>query len=59
MNNTRAALTIAAATIVKTTGLTLPGGRALTQQNAFRYGQYADNLTPVNPAYSLLDRQAP
>jgi type IX secretion system PorP/SprF family membrane protein len=59
MNNPRAALTIAAATIVKTIGLTLlllTGGKVLAQQNAFRYSQYADNLTPVNPAYSLLDK---
>lgn len=29
---------------------------AMAQQNTFSYNQYADNLTPVNPAYSLLDK---
>src|ERR1700733_7097494 len=30
--------------------------RAVAQQAAFTYTQYMDNLTPVNPAYSLLDK---
>jgi len=36
--------------------LLLTGSRAWAQQNNFSYNQYADNLTPVNPAYSLLDK---
>ncbi|AMR32607.1 hypothetical protein A0256_14835 [Mucilaginibacter sp. PAMC 26640] len=36
--------------------LLLSGTGAVAQQNAFSYNQYADNLTPVNPAYSLLDK---
>ncbi|OOQ59961.1 PorP/SprF family type IX secretion system membrane protein [Mucilaginibacter pedocola] len=32
------------------------GSSAMAQQNLFSYNQYADNLTPVNPAYSLLDK---
>jgi type IX secretion system PorP/SprF family membrane protein len=32
------------------------GSKAFAQQNTFSYNQYADNLTPVNPAYSLLDK---
>ncbi|OOQ59064.1 PorP/SprF family type IX secretion system membrane protein [Mucilaginibacter pedocola] len=36
--------------------LAFMGGSAMAQQNLFSYNQYADNLTPVNPAYSLLDK---
>lgn len=36
--------------------LLLTGSRIRAQQNTFSYNQYADNLTPVNPAYSLLDK---
>nr|WP_294943272.1 PorP/SprF family type IX secretion system membrane protein [uncultured Mucilaginibacter sp.] len=36
--------------------LLLTGSRVAAQQNTFSYNQYADNLTPVNPAYSLLDK---
>ena len=36
--------------------LLLTGSRVIAQQNTFSYNQYADNLTPVNPAYSLLDK---
>lgn len=37
--------------------LLLTGSRLLAQQQQiFSYSQYADNLTPVNPAYSLLDK---
>ncbi|PLW88972.1 MAG: hypothetical protein C0154_13890 [Mucilaginibacter sp.] len=33
------------------------GGRLLAQQQQiFSYSQYADNLIPVNPAYSLVDK---
>lgn len=28
----------------------------MAQQQAFSYSQYMDNLTPLNPAYSLLDK---
>ncbi len=31
-------------------------GKAQAQTSAFSYTQYADNLTPLNPAYSLLDK---
>lgn len=44
---------------IKLLGITLlllTGSRAFAQQNTFSYNQYADNLTPVNPAYSLLDK---
>jgi type IX secretion system PorP/SprF family membrane protein len=44
---------------IKLMALTLllfASGRAMAQQNMFSYNQYADNLTPVNPAYSLLDK---
>ncbi len=34
----------------------MAGGRALAQQQPFNYTQYMDNLTPLNPAYSLLDK---
>lgn len=30
--------------------------QAFAQQQIYSYSQYADNLTPVNPAYSLLDK---
>jgi type IX secretion system PorP/SprF family membrane protein len=43
-------------TLLGITLLLLTSGRALAQQNTFSYNQYADNLTPVNPAYSLLDK---
>ncbi|WP_158557147.1 PorP/SprF family type IX secretion system membrane protein [Mucilaginibacter conchicola] len=37
--------------------LLLNSSRLLAQQQQiFSYSQYADNLTPVNPAYSLLDK---
>lgn len=32
------------------------GGRAFAQQQIYNYSQYADNLTAVNPAYSILDK---
>jgi type IX secretion system PorP/SprF family membrane protein len=31
-------------------------GSAIAQQQIYSYNQYADNLIPVNPAYSLLDK---
>lgn len=31
---------------------------SMAQQNSFSYTQYADNLTALNPAYSLLDKAA-
>ena len=31
-------------------------GSSLAQQNAFTYTQYADNLTPLNSAYSVVDK---
>ncbi|CAN5383534.1 type IX secretion system membrane protein PorP/SprF [soil metagenome] len=34
----------------------LTAGRSLAQQNAFTYTQYADNLTPLNSAYSVVDK---
>ncbi len=30
--------------------------KVFAQQQIYSYSQYADNLTPVNPAYSLLDK---
>ncbi|MGF7039075.1 PorP/SprF family type IX secretion system membrane protein [Mucilaginibacter lappiensis] len=36
--------------------LMVTGNRAVAQQQAFSYTQYMDNLTPFNPAYSLLDK---
>ncbi|MCO5934705.1 PorP/SprF family type IX secretion system membrane protein [Mucilaginibacter sp. RB4R14] len=40
-----------------TTGLLLLcGGRLKAQQQIYSYAQYADNLTPVNAAYSMLDK---
>jgi type IX secretion system PorP/SprF family membrane protein len=30
--------------------------RLAAQQQIYAYSQYADNLTPINPAYSMLDR---
>lgn len=32
------------------------GGRALAQTQSFSFTQYMDNLTPLNPAYSVLDQ---
>jgi type IX secretion system PorP/SprF family membrane protein len=32
------------------------GGRAHAQTQAFSFTQYMDNLTPINPAYSVLDQ---
>jgi len=31
-------------------------GKAFAQQQIYSYSQYADNLTAVNPAYSILDK---
>ncbi|QEC79665.1 PorP/SprF family type IX secretion system membrane protein [Mucilaginibacter ginsenosidivorax] len=31
-------------------------GKAFAQQQIYNYSQYADNLTAVNPAYSILDK---
>ncbi|RFZ91029.1 type IX secretion system membrane protein PorP/SprF [Mucilaginibacter conchicola] len=43
--------------IVMMLSLLLNSSRLLAQQQQiFSYSQYADNLTPVNPAYSLLDK---
>ncbi|GAA3962407.1 PorP/SprF family type IX secretion system membrane protein [Mucilaginibacter dorajii] len=36
--------------------LLVAGNSALAQQQSFNYTQYMDNLTPFNPAYSLLDK---
>jgi type IX secretion system PorP/SprF family membrane protein len=36
--------------------LIVTGHSACAQQQAFSYTQYMDNLTPFNPAYSLLDK---
>ncbi|QEC79517.1 PorP/SprF family type IX secretion system membrane protein [Mucilaginibacter ginsenosidivorax] len=36
--------------------LIVTGNSAAAQQQAFSYTQYMDNLTPFNPAYSLLDK---
>jgi type IX secretion system PorP/SprF family membrane protein len=36
--------------------LALTANQAYAQQAAFTYTQYMDNLTPLNPAYSLLDK---
>jgi type IX secretion system PorP/SprF family membrane protein len=36
--------------------LIVTGHSAVAQQQAFSYTQYMDNLTPFNPAYSLLDK---
>jgi type IX secretion system PorP/SprF family membrane protein len=36
--------------------LILLAGRVKAQSQAFSYTQYMDNLTPLNPAYSLLDK---
>jgi type IX secretion system PorP/SprF family membrane protein len=36
--------------------LVLPAGFAVAQQAEFTYTQYMDNLTPLNPAYSLIDK---
>ncbi len=36
--------------------LVITGNRAVAQQQSFSYAQYMDNLTPHNPAYSLLDK---
>ncbi|TDQ07395.1 PorP/SprF family type IX secretion system membrane protein [Pedobacter metabolipauper] len=34
----------------------LVGGRISAQQQVYSYSQYADNLTPVNSAYAMLDK---
>ncbi|SDE51534.1 type IX secretion system membrane protein, PorP/SprF family [Mucilaginibacter pineti] len=34
----------------------ITGGKAIAQQQIYNYSQYADNLTSVNSAYSLLDK---
>jgi type IX secretion system PorP/SprF family membrane protein len=34
----------------------ITGNKAMAQQQSFSYAQYMDNLTPHNPAYSLLDK---
>ena len=36
--------------------LMMTGNRAIAQRQAFSYSQYMDNLTPHNPAYSLIDK---
>jgi type IX secretion system PorP/SprF family membrane protein len=36
--------------------LILTGNMAFAQQPNFSYTQYMDNLTPLNPAYSLIDK---
>jgi type IX secretion system PorP/SprF family membrane protein len=36
--------------------LLIAGSRANAQQQPFSYSQYMDNLTPINPAYSLMDK---
>src|ERR1017187_5662572 len=38
--------------------LVVTGTRVAAQQQPFNYTQYMDNLTPFNPAYSLLDKSA-
>ncbi|WP_184543024.1 PorP/SprF family type IX secretion system membrane protein [Mucilaginibacter sp. FT3.2] len=34
----------------------ISANKLFAQQQIYNYSQYADNLTPVNPAYSLLDK---
>lgn len=34
----------------------ITGNSTIAQQQSFNYTQYMDNLTPFNPAYSLLDK---
>ncbi len=36
--------------------LVITGTRVAAQQQPFNYTQYMDNLTPFNPAYSMLDK---
>src|SRR6185437_14164635 len=36
--------------------IVMAGDRVSAQQQPFSYAQYMDNLTPHNPAYSLIDR---
>lgn len=36
--------------------ITLTAGKVCAQQQQFSFTQYMDNLTPFNPAYSLLDK---
>ncbi|MGY4537139.1 type IX secretion system PorP/SprF family membrane protein [Mucilaginibacter sp. UYNi724] len=44
-------------TFITTTGLLLLcGSRLKAQQQIYSYAQYADNLTPINAAYSMLDK---
>lgn len=38
--------------------LLISGNRLFAQQQTFSYTQYMDNLTPLNPAYSLMDPAA-
>lgn len=38
--------------------LVITGTRVAAQQQPFNYTQYMDNLTPFNPAYSMLDKAA-
>ncbi|MFD0763318.1 PorP/SprF family type IX secretion system membrane protein [Mucilaginibacter lutimaris] len=45
------------AIFITTTGLLLLcGSRLMAQQQIYSYAQYADNLTPINAAYSMLDK---
>ncbi|MET3980472.1 type IX secretion system PorP/SprF family membrane protein [Mucilaginibacter sp. UYP25] len=44
-------------TFITTIGLLLLcGSRLKAQQQIYSYAQYADNLTPINAAYSMLDK---
>jgi type IX secretion system PorP/SprF family membrane protein len=36
--------------------LIISGSKLMAQQQIYSYSQYADNLTPINPAYSMLDK---
>jgi type IX secretion system PorP/SprF family membrane protein len=36
--------------------LMICGNKLMAQQQIYAYSQYADNLTPINPAYSMLDK---
>ena len=36
--------------------LMITGSKLMAQQQIYSYSQYGDNLTPINPAYSLLDK---
>jgi type IX secretion system PorP/SprF family membrane protein len=36
--------------------LVITGSKLMAQQQIYSYSQYGDNLTPINPAYSLLDK---